>query len=109
MRVKTAQATDIALDGITEGTEYSITVTGRQSGKTVSFDFQAPAQSSSDNTKDNGSTKSDSPIVSGKVQNDEPKALGKTGTAVIAIALVAAFMVAAAMLIKTAKNSKIMR
>ena len=109
VRVKTAQATDIALDGITEGTEYSITVTGRQSGKTVSFDFQAPAQSSSDNTKDNGSTKSDSPIVSGKVQNDEPKALGKTGTAVIAIALVAAFMVAAAMLIKTAKNSKIMR
>ena len=109
VRVKTAQATDIALDGITEGTEYSITVTGRQSGKTVSFDFQAPAQSSSDNTKDNGSTKSDSIIVSGQVQNDEPKALGKTGTAVIAIALVAAFMVAAAMLIKTAKNSKIMR
>lgn len=52
VRVKTAQTTPIALDGVTEGSEYKLTVTGRQSGKAVTVDFQAPAANSAD--KNNG-------------------------------------------------------
>lgn len=105
VRVKTAQSTGIALDSITEGGEYTLTVTGRQSGKTVSFDFQAPAQGSSDTKADN--TKPSGTIASGKAQNGaEQNTLGKTGAALIAIALAAAIMAALAMLIKTAKAAK---
>ena len=105
VRVKTAQSTGIALDSITEGGEYTLTVTGRQSGKTVSFDFQAPAQGSSDTKADN--TKPSGTIASGKAQNGaEQSTLGKTGAALIAIALAAAIMAALAMLIKTAKAAK---
>lgn len=105
VRVKTAQSTGIALDSITEGGEYTLTVTGRQSGKTVSFDFQAPAQGSSDTKADN--TKPSDTIASGKAQNGaEQNTLGKTGAALIAIALAAAIMAALAMLIKTAKAAK---
>lgn len=105
VRVKTAQSTGIALDSITEGDEYTLTVTGRQSGKTVSFDFQAPAQGSSDTKADN--TKPSDTIASGKAQNGaEQNTLGKTGAALIAIALAAAIMAALAMLIKTAKAAK---
>ena len=105
VRVKTAQSTGIALDSITEGGEYTLTVTGRQSGKTVSFDFQAPAQGSSDTKADN--TKPSGIIASGKAQNGaEQNTLGKTGAALIAIALAAAIMAALAMLIKTAKAAK---
>lgn len=106
VRVKTAQSTGIALDGITEGGEYTLTVTGRQSGKTVSFDFQAPAQGSSANTKGNGSVKPNGTIASGKAKTAGGNALGKTGTAVLAIALAAALMAAIAMLIRTAKAAK---
>lgn len=45
VRVKTAQTTPIAIDGVTEGSEYTLTVTGRQSGKAVTVDFQALADS----------------------------------------------------------------
>ncbi|MBW3095331.1 alkaline phosphatase [Bifidobacterium sp. 64T4] len=105
VRVRTAQTTGIALDGIEEGGEYTLTVTGRQSGKTVSFDFQAPAQGSSDNTK--GNTKPNGTIASGKAQNAAEQAgLSKTGAAVLAIALVVALMAAVAMLIKTVRPAK---
>ncbi len=52
VRVKTAQTTPIALDGVTEGSDTELTVTGRQSGKAVTVDFQAPAANSAD--KNNG-------------------------------------------------------
>ncbi|NMM96334.1 alkaline phosphatase family protein [Bifidobacterium sp. DSM 109960] len=107
VRVKTAQTTGIALDGITEGGEYTLTVAGRQSGKTVSFDFQAPAQGSSANTKGNGGSKANGTIASGKAaQSTDRNALGTTGTAVLAIALAAALMAAVAMLIRTAKATR---
>ena len=107
VRVKTAQTTGIALDGITEGGEYTLTVTGRQSGKTVSFDFQAPAQGSSANTKGNGGSKANGTIASGKAaQSTDRNVLGTTGTAVLAIALAAALMAAVAMLIRTAKATR---
>ena len=112
VRVKTAQTTPIALDGVTEGSEYKLTVTGRQSGKAVTVDFQAPAANSAD--KNNGKPGADKNgvIASGKVNNDTKAGpfgaalLGKTGTAVLAAAVAIAMLVAVAMLIKTAKATK---
>lgn len=117
VRVKTAQTTPIALDGVTEGSEYKLTVTGRQSGKAVTVDFQAPAANSAD--KNNGKpgvgaagADKDGVIASGKVNNDTKAGpfgaalLGKTGTAVLAAAVAIAMLVAVAMLVKTAKAAK---
>ena len=103
VRVKTAQTTGITLDKVTEGNEYTLTVTGRQSGKTVTVDFQAPARDSSDEKPGDG--KNDV-IASGKVNNN-PKSgvLGNTGTAITIAALVIAMLAAIAMIVKTAKIS----
>ncbi|MBM6747315.1 alkaline phosphatase [Bifidobacterium ruminantium] len=108
VRVKTAQTTPIALDGVAEGAEYTLTVTGRQSGKTVTVPFQAPATDSAskgDAGKDAGKG---GVIASGKVNNNAKPAgpfgvLGATGTTVLAAAIAIAMLVAAAMLVKTAK------
>ena len=117
VRVKTAQTTPIALDGVTEGSEYKLTVTGRQSGKAVTVDFQAPAANSAD--KNNGKpgvgatgADKDGVIASGKVSDSAQAGpfgaalLGKTGTAVLAVAIAIAMLVAVAMLVKTAKATK---
>ena len=117
VRVKTAQTTPIALDGVTEGSEYKLTVTGRQSGEAVTVDFQAPAANSAD--KNNGKpgvgaagADNDGVIASGKVSDSAQAGpfgaalLGKTGTAVLAVAIAIAMLVAVAMLIKTAKAAK---
>ena len=103
VRVKTAQTTGITLDKVTEGNEYTLTVTGRQSGKTVTVDFQAPARDSSDEKPGDG--KNDV-IASGKVNNN-PKSgvLGNTGTAITIAALAIAMLAAIAMIVKTAKIS----
>ena len=117
VRVKTAQTTPIALDGVTEGSEYKLTVTGRQSGEAVTVDFQAPAANSAD--KNNGKpgvgaagADNDGVIASGKVSDSAQAGpfgaalLGKTGTAVLAVAIAIAMLVAVAMLVKTAKAAK---
>lgn len=117
VRVKTAQTTPIALDGVTEGSEYKLTVTGRQSGKAVTVDFQAPAANSAD--KNNGKpgvgaagADKDGVIASGNVSDSAQAGpfgaalLGKTGTAVLAVAIAIAMLVAVAMLVKTAKAAK---
>ena len=115
VRVKTAQTTPIALDGVTESSEYKLTVTGRQSGKAVTVDFQAPAANSADknNVKPGaGNADKNGVIASGKVNNDTKAGpfgaalLGKTGTAVLAAAVAIAMLVAVAMLVKTAKAAK---
>lgn len=115
VRVKTAQTTPIALDGVTEGSEYKLTVTGRQSGKAVTVDFQAPAANSADKNNGKpgaGNADKNGVIASGKVNNDMKAGpfgaalLGKTGTAVLAAAVAIAMLVAVAMLIKTAKAAK---
>lgn len=115
VRVKTAQTTPIALDGVTEGSEYKLTVTGRQSGKAVTVDFQAPAANSADKNNGKpgaGNADKNGVIASGKVNNDtkagpfDAALLGKTGTAVLAAAVAIAMLVAVAMLIKTAKAAK---
>ena len=115
VRIKTAQTTPIALDGVTEGSEYKLTVTGRQSGKAVTVDFQAPAANSADKNNGKpgaGNADKNGVIASGKVNNDTKAGpfgaalLGKTGTAVLAAAVAIAMLVAVAMLIKTAKAAK---
>lgn len=115
VRVKTAQTTPIALDGVTEGSEYKLTVTGRQSGKAVTVDFQASAANSADKNNGKpgaGNADKNGVIASGKVNNDTKAGpfgaalLGKTGTAVLAAAVAIAMLVAVAMLIKTAKAAK---
>ncbi|MFR7776115.1 MAG: alkaline phosphatase [Bifidobacterium adolescentis] len=115
VRVKTAQTTPIALDGVTEGSEYKLTVTGRQSGKAVTVDFQAPAANSADKNNGKpgaGNADKNGVIASGKVNNDTKAGpfgaalLGKTGTAVLAVAIAIAMLVAVAMLVKTAKAAK---
>ena len=115
VRVKTAQTTPIALDGVTEGSEYKLTVTGRQSGKAVTVDFQAPAANSADKNNGKpgaGNADKNGVIASGKVNNDTKAGpfgaalLGKTGTAVLAAAVAIAMLFAVAMLIKTAKAAK---
>lgn len=115
VRVKTAQTTPIALDGVTEGSEYKLTVTGRQSGKAVTVDFQAPAANSADKNNGKpgaGNADKNGVIASGKVNNDTKAGpfgaalLGKTGTAVLAAAVAIGMLVAVAMLIKTAKAAK---
>lgn len=115
VRVKTAQTTPIALDGVTEGSEYTLAVTGRQSGKAVTVDFQAPAANSADKNNGKpgaGNADKNGVIASGKVNNDTKAGpfgaalLGKTGTAVLAAAVAIAMLVAVAMLIKTAKAAK---
>lgn len=115
VRVKTAQTTPIALDGVTEGSEYALTVTGRQSGKAVTVDFQAPAANSADKNNGKpgaGNADKNGVIASGKVNNDTKAGpfgaalLGKTGTDVLAAAVAIAMLVAVAMLIKTAKAAK---
>lgn len=115
VRVKTAQTTPIALDGVTEGSEYKLTVTGRQSGTAVTVDFQAPAANSADKNNGKpgaGNADKNGVIASGKVNNDTKAGpfgaalLGKTGTAVLAAAVAIAMLVAVAMLIKTAKAAK---
>ena len=104
VRVKTAQTTGIMLDKVTEGNEYTLTVTGRQSGKTVTADFQAPARDSSDEKPGDG--KNDV-IASGKVNNN-PKSgvLGNTGSAISIAALAIAMLAAIAMIVKTTKISR---
>ena len=115
VRVKTAQTTPIALDGVTEGSEYKLTVTGCQSGKAVTVDFQAPAANSADKNNGKpgaGNADKNGVIASGKVNNDTKAGpfgaalLGKTGTAVLAAAVAIAMLVAVAMLVKTAKAAK---
>mgnify|MGYP000724253943 FL=1 len=115
VRVKTAQTTPIALDGVTEGSEYTLAVTGRQSGKAVTVDFQAPAANSADKNNGKpgaGNADKNGVIASGKVNNDTKAdpfgaaLLGKTGTAVLAVAIAIAMLVAVAMLVKTAKAAK---
>ncbi len=104
VRVKTAQTTAIAPDKVAEGNEYTLTVTGRQSGKSVTVDFQAPAAGSSDKSADKNGV-----IASGKVNNN-PKVdgspLGETGTAVAVVAIAVAMLAAIAMIIKTVKITR---
>lgn len=100
VRVATSQVTTISFDDFTpaEGASYTLTVTGRQSGKTATVDFPA-ASGTGDVTTGDGD---DDVIASGQV--DKPAApLGSTGATVLGAVLLALGLIAGAMLLKTAK------
>ena len=109
VRVATGETTGISFGDFqpAEGASYTLTVTGRQSGKTASVDF--PAASGTVDKKpgagQNGEQGKDSAsgtVAEGQVQ--KPAApLGKTGAAVIAVALLAVALGCAALGIKFAK------
>ncbi len=106
VRVATAQTTDIALDGVESGaTGYTLSVTGKQSGKTVTVSFDGPAADGSTTTSGDvakkGGKEAASTLATGKVA-EQPSAatgvatlLGRTGSAVLGVvAAVAALALA---------------
>ena len=107
VRVATAQTTGVALDGVTEGAAYTLSVTGRQSGKTVALDFQAPAGQSAQKPGNSGKPGSDVVAQGGVKDNGKLNGLlSKTGSAALAVVLVAAALASAALMIKYAKASR---
>lgn len=100
VRVATGETTAIALDKVAEGGSYTLTVTGRQSGKTVPLDFQGPAQGSGDKTPDGV-------VAEGQVQQDKKnEGIGKTGTAVLGVVMMAIALIAAGLTIKFARERR---
>ncbi len=104
VRVKTTQTMSIDLtDQLTEGNTYSVTITGLQSGKVVTKEFQVSTTPGSSTviegeSVDNGTaTASDDETNIGGV-------LGKTGSAMLAIVIVVAALVASALALKRIKN-----
>ncbi|MBM6700069.1 alkaline phosphatase [Bifidobacterium pullorum subsp. saeculare] len=91
VRVATAATTAIPLQQLTPGANYTLTVTGRQSGKQVTVPFTAAAQTSAGQ-----SGQGDGVIASGTVNKPAaPGALGKTGATVALVVLAAAALAAA--------------
>lgn len=102
VRVRTDQTMSIDLTGkLTEGKTYRVTITGRQSGKVVAKDFQAPAAAAGD----------DSQVVPGETvenQADGQQAgvLGKYGSAIAAVVVLIAALVSTALALKTVKGRR---
>lgn len=105
VRVRTGQTMSIDLSGkLTEGKTYRVTINGRQSGKVVTKDFQAPAAMTGD----------DSQVVTGETvesqsagqQADVAGALGRTGSAVAALVVLVAALIAVAFVARTAKSHR---
>lgn len=96
VRVASGQTTNIALEGVqTNGTGYTLTVTGQQSGKQVVVTFDGPADNAG-----NGSTTGDKELASGSVKQTKPAKLGRTGAMVMgAVFLAAALMIAGALIV----------
>ena len=100
VRVATAGTTEIPLDGMQEGSSYTLTVTGRQSGKAVTVDFQAPAAPSSDRTPGKNQ------VIASATAAESANAgrLGRTGSAVLLIVTLAALAAAAALAVRFARR-----
>ncbi|KAB5608341.1 alkaline phosphatase [Bifidobacterium jacchi] len=101
VRVATTGTTTIAFPADftpAEGANYTIEVTGRQSGKTVKYDFirQSGTSEKPGKTDERGNET----IAQGGVN----KPLGNTGSVVLGMALVAIVLLAGGMLVKTAKK-----
>ena len=102
VRVRTDQTMSIDPTGkLTEGKTYRVTITGRQSGKVVAKDFQAPAAAAGD----------DSQVVPGETvenQADGQQAgvLGKNGSAIAAVVVLIAALVSTALALKTVKGRR---
>lgn len=113
VRVATGETTGISFGDFqpAEGASYTLTVTGRQSGKTASVDFPAAsgtvdkkpgASQNGGQNGEQGKGSASGTVAEGQVQ--KPAApLSRTGAAVIAIALLAVALGCAALGIKFAK------
>ncbi|MBW3079479.1 alkaline phosphatase [Bifidobacterium simiiventris] len=124
VRVATAQTTEITLPADftpAEGANYTLTVTGRQSGKAVAVDFagqkasaeQQPgvepnnggAQGQQNGQSGKTDAKGNQTVASGEVKNPAAP-LSKTGSAVLGIALLVLALGAGALCIRFAKSSR---
>lgn len=103
VRVQTAGTTTLDLSQyVKQNGKYTLTVTGRQSGKTVTIkNFAGPTgtegNQSNDVTPGANDNQSNKPVASGKVEQPAPVAgkLGKTGAAVMGVVLAAAALLVA--------------
>ncbi|RSX50064.1 alkaline phosphatase [Bifidobacterium callimiconis] len=111
LRVKTAGTTTLDLSKfITSDAQYTLTVTGQQSGKTVEIkDFAGPngteGNGAADVNPNGGAADNGKPVASGKVTAPKQNGvLGKTGATVLGVALLALALVAGGLAIKFAKS-----
>ena len=101
VRVATAATTSISFADFTpaEGASYTLTVNGRQSGKSASVSFPS-ASGSADKTPNGGN--GSGTVAQGTVK--EPTApLGKTGATVLGLALMVLALGAGAMVVRSVK------
>lgn len=110
VRVRTDQTMSIDLTGkLTEGKTYRVTITGRQSGKVVAKDFQAPAAAAGDDSQvvpgETVENPGDNTSAAGQ-QTGVAGVLGKTGSAIAAVAVLIAALVSTALALKTVKGRR---
>ena len=110
VRVATAQTTSVAMpDDFTpvEGGSYTLTVTGRQSGRAVSVDFGAGTDGSADHKPGDGdhAGDGDQTIASGTV-NKPAAPLGHTGAAVTGALAAALALACGAMTVRYARRRR---
>ena len=104
VRVATAATTSISFADFTpaEGASYTLTVNGRQSGKSASASFPS-ASGSADKTPNGGN--GSGTVAQGTVK--EPTApLGKTGAPVLGLALMVLALGAGAMVVRSVKAGR---
>ena len=111
VRVQTAGTTTLDLSQyVKQNGKYTLTVTGRQSGKTVTIkNFAGPTGTEGNQSNDvtpGANDQSNKPVASGKVEQPAPVAgkLGKTGAAVMGVVLAAAALLVAGGLMVAARK-----
>ena len=110
VRVRTDQTMSIDLTGkLTEGKTYRVTITGRQSGKVVVKDFQAPAAAAGDDSQvvpgETVENPGDNTSAAGQ-QTGVAGVLGKNGSAIAAVVVLIAALVSTALALKTVKGRR---
>nr|WP_275051185.1 alkaline phosphatase [Bifidobacterium pullorum] len=110
VRVRTDQTMSIDLTGkLTEGKTYRVTITGRQSGKVVVKDFQAPAAAAGDDSQvvpgETVENPGDNTSAAGQ-QTGVAGVLGKYGSAIAAVVVLIAALVSTALALKTVKGRR---
>lgn len=110
VRVRTDQTMSIDLTGkLTEGKTYRVTITGRQSGKVVAKDFQAPAAAAGDDSQvvpgETVENPGDNTSAAGQ-QTGVAGVLGKYGSAIAAVVVLIAALVSTALALKTVKGRR---
>ena len=93
---------------LTEGKTYRVTITGRQSGKVVAKDFQAPAAAAGDDSQVVPGETVENPgdNTSAAEQTGGAGVLDKTGSAIAAVVVVIAALVSTALALKTVKGRR---